>query len=63
MNKVNSEEPLYDEISDLDNFKKEERVRVLSFTHAIFVAFASTACGLATWYTLNSGKKTLGFEW
>ena len=63
MDKVTSDEPLYDEISDLDEYQSGKKVRVLSFSHAIFVSFASTACGLATWYTIDSGKESLGIEW
>ena len=57
MDKVASDEPLYEAISKLDGFLKEKDKKGCNVKQSLFVLIASSFCGLATFSTLNSSKK------
>lgn len=58
MEKVESNGPLYEAISKLDGFVKEEdKSRRFTVTQCMFVVLASVFCGLATYSTLDNTKQ------
>ncbi|KAL5254274.1 hypothetical protein ACHWQZ_G013904 [Mnemiopsis leidyi] len=62
MDRVTSDEPLYQAISKLDGFLTKKDGRRFSVSQSLFVLTASIFCGLATFSTLNSAKNVFHFE-